>query len=642
MSTDKILKKNRTENTVSAEKSLLRKMFDLSESEGQKYFDIFAFSVLALLTVWCVVNMYYSTGFSVDEAFYLTIPKRILAGDGLLTDEWQLSQLSSVLLLPFVWLWYAIKDSAEGMYMFFAVLFCVVRGLFCCTVYALMRKYRYFSLLAAACLSQYATLNYNSLSYNTIGLFSAVLLMCLCVRLSEKPDNITTGICGALYAVLILCNPVALALFPAYCIAVAVFLFRKGREKNIRPNNKKAKKSEKHYLFTLRGFISFVIGILPVFIYFCIILFRNSSLKDIILSLPYIMQDPEHMVLADGSGENTVQGLGMLTELTDNLGIAVFIIAILLSVCCLVCKKFCPKICLPMATASVVILFVSAQVYYYSPAFETENPGLVYFAFSLEGVLLYFIGDRKNKFVFYSFICGGFFYAFCMEVSSNLGYQAHINGYIASLPGVMILLSDCLKNKDCEEKTNIINSVSVFVSLCFVFIALGFYSIGINGYVFFNRSDSIYEIPSGYYQGKKMERTEYSNYVFLKSDISALDELAEEGDKVLVYANLPQAYLETDKLDMATMSGWLFIDLQLQSDSAEQRFFAYYEMYPENTPDWIYIPFFCELADGTQNLYPKKILAESVEPYFSGEAIELKHGIAYKVDKIIYDGESVE
>ena len=45
-----------------------------------------------------------------DEAFYLTVPHRLCLGDELFRDEWHLSQLSSFLTLPFVWLYRLIKE----------------------------------------------------------------------------------------------------------------------------------------------------------------------------------------------------------------------------------------------------------------------------------------------------------------------------------------------------------------------------------------------------------------------------------------------------------------------------------------------------------------------------------------------------
>lgn len=622
-----------TEKGISAEKNFLRKMFDFADKKGQLYFDVFAAAVILALTVWGIVNVYHSIGYSIDEAFYLTIPKRILAGDGLLTDEWQLSQLSSVLLLPFVWIWYGIKGSSEGMYMFFSVLFCVVRGLFSGGVYTLLRKHRYFALAAAACLSQYATLNYNALSYNTIGLYAAVLLMCLAVRLSEKESAVSAVFCGVLFAVLVLCNPVAIALFPALCIAAVIYHLRNNAGKTV----------QAYFLFTPRGFWRFVAGILPVFLYFCAVLFKNSSIKDIIASVPYILQDPEHMVLADGAGQSTVSGLGMLTGLTDNIGIAVFILAVILGAAALLLKKKSYPAGVLLAFLASAATFGGALVHYFSPACETQNPGLVYFAFFLEGVVLYFLNGRKNKAVFFAFVCGGFFYAVCMEISSNLGYQAHINGYISALPGVLLLLRDCVLSARYGDKERKAVRAAVCASLCLVIFAAGFYVFGINGTLLTNRGQTdIFEIKSGFYAGKRMEKSEYSNYVFLKSDISALDEIAENGEKFYVFGNLPQAYLETEKLGIASMSAWLFPDLQLDSPSARERFFAYYKIFPENIPDYIYVPFFGEFTNGTKNLNPKKLTEELIKPYFSGEITELNHGLVFKVDKILYEGEKGE
>ena len=58
-----------------------------------------------------------------DEAFYISIPLRLIQGDGLFTDEWHLSQLSAVLLYPAVRLFTAVTGGTSGIILFMRRLF---------------------------------------------------------------------------------------------------------------------------------------------------------------------------------------------------------------------------------------------------------------------------------------------------------------------------------------------------------------------------------------------------------------------------------------------------------------------------------------------------------------------------------------
>ncbi len=59
--------------------------------------------LFVLVTLFNVWKSKYGLGGS-DEAFYLTIPHRLTLGDSLFYDEWHISQLSSVLVFPFVYI----------------------------------------------------------------------------------------------------------------------------------------------------------------------------------------------------------------------------------------------------------------------------------------------------------------------------------------------------------------------------------------------------------------------------------------------------------------------------------------------------------------------------------------------------------
>lgn len=51
-----------------------------------------------------------------DEAFYPTIAYRFIQGDSILYDEWNNTQLASLLLVPFLKVYISIKGNLDGIY----------------------------------------------------------------------------------------------------------------------------------------------------------------------------------------------------------------------------------------------------------------------------------------------------------------------------------------------------------------------------------------------------------------------------------------------------------------------------------------------------------------------------------------------
>lgn len=598
--------------------------------KSSKVCDIFAVCLIAFTVIWLGLYCKFGTAVAIDEAFYLTIPERILAGDGLMTDEWQVSQLSSVLLLPLVWAWKLFHDSAEGMYLTFCGLYAVGQGLFLGGVYALLRKYRYAALLAVAVISQYSLMNFTALSYNSLGLYFAVLLMCLLVRLTEKASVVFTVLSGAIYAGLILCNPYTVFLFPFYVVTAAFFILREKRKRKPKP--------VPYFPVSLKGFLLFVAGILPVFIYFLAILLKNSSVGEIIACVPKILSDPEHTVTEDGGGVETFSLGNFFSGITDNIGVAAFVLCIILCLASvlLVRAKLSPLANVTVV-AAVVIPFAGGLFHYFSDKYETDDPGILFFSFFAAGFALYYMNGRRNKAVFYSFIVGGFVYALLMEAASNLGYHAQLNGYVAALPGTVILLKEYFTEavSDKNEKQYVpVAKACLSVTLAMLLFVPALYTFGLHESVFYASSPDLVTCRYGFYKGKYMTKEQNSRYALLWNDVQKLDELAEEGDRLLVINNLPVTYLETQKMEIGAFSAWIYTEHLLSYRSGAERFFSYYELFPDNTPDWIYIGAFGEYEDGTWLVHPEEFLQLYVTPYFEGEKVSLPTGLAFRVTSI--------
>ncbi len=82
-------------------------------------------------------------GFSnIDESFYLTIPYRLCKGDALFVDEWHLSQLSGILIMPFMKLYLLLHETTEGMCLWFRYLYTFLQIISSAFIYYRLRNFK--------------------------------------------------------------------------------------------------------------------------------------------------------------------------------------------------------------------------------------------------------------------------------------------------------------------------------------------------------------------------------------------------------------------------------------------------------------------------------------------------------------------
>ena len=116
---------------------------------------------------------------NVDESFYLTIPFRLCQGDSLFLHDWHLSQLSSVLIYPAMWLYRIIFPDTVGILFHFRLLFSFVWCIVALFIYFRLRSLSILgAMLASLAFLYYAPFGIMALSYNSMGI---LFLVCACV-----------------------------------------------------------------------------------------------------------------------------------------------------------------------------------------------------------------------------------------------------------------------------------------------------------------------------------------------------------------------------------------------------------------------------------------------------------------------------
>ena len=230
---------------------------------------------------------YYVIRFGVnaaDEGLYYNIAQRVLQGDRLLVDEWQVSQFSSFLLLLPVKAYTAAVGSAEGMILFMRALYVTETGILYWWLYSRYRRYGYSGLAGVALFCAFVPGDMFAVFYLTMALQGLMVLCTLLFLPSEKPRSpLVLVFSGVVFACTVLAQPPFCLIYFVYC---GIVLFRKiFRRKYGEP---------RFYLLRPRvwGWITAGIALtaIPVVTYFLI----KSTLPEILRLLPELFTDSEY------------------------------------------------------------------------------------------------------------------------------------------------------------------------------------------------------------------------------------------------------------------------------------------------------------------------------------------------------------
>lgn len=187
--------------------------------------ELISLLLLALCLAVSVWKLPYGMA-TTDEALYLSIPYRLLQGDRLLLHEWHVTQPSSVLLLPLVWLYLRIVGSTEGILLAFRGIYLFFHTLTTAYLYLRLRRRSLPGALCAALMYLiYAPINVPALSYNTMGIgLLAITLLTLALSVGRTWEAVLCGLC---FAGAVLCNPYYFVLYLVYAGAVLILALRR-------------------------------------------------------------------------------------------------------------------------------------------------------------------------------------------------------------------------------------------------------------------------------------------------------------------------------------------------------------------------------------------------------------------------------
>lgn len=410
-----------------------------------------------------------------DEPFYLTLAQRFSFGDAPLSEEWNLSQLCGLLLLPFYRLHALIAGGTDEIVLHFRYIYTAIQLLTAVLLYLTLRRYRYGALCAVLLFAVYSPYDIMALSYNTFALMAMALclsLLCCCNRKGR------TGflLAGFSYAVAVIANPYIILL---YLLCLTVFLFvllvyTVCRMRRRTHDGSKEKRSDqphtapdraKHTADTARkfgrmtasattgpcathtdvparkgtlrtygrGLLLFTLGAAIPAAYLFLFVFGRAGIGTIFKNLSAIFQDPEH---ASRSLKEILYSIWYVMRSTFGTFLGVWL---LLTVLSLMDRKkthawmyFCMT---ALVTATAVMIHI--------PSIQTDY-NYIMFPITLCGLSAYLLTRKKDHRVFLCLWCLGMFYAFCLGCASNQGENAICMGMPVALIGSVLLIWEFL------------------------------------------------------------------------------------------------------------------------------------------------------------------------------------------------------
>lgn len=236
----------------------------------------------------------YGTG-AYDEPFYLTIPHRILKGDGMFSEEWNFGQFSAFLMLPVMKFYLLVIGTTEGIILNFRYIYILFQTICTILIYVKLRR-KTFGWAAAWCFYLFCPYDIMALSYNTMGI---AFMTITGVLLATVGKNSIKSWCfsGILFAAAVLCNPFLAVIYFLYTLLVAVVWWkerRTGEGEREKEKGKRNKKGNGKGNFCIKAWGCITAGAGALAVVFVITVLAGSPVHELFLNIPLLMQDPEH------------------------------------------------------------------------------------------------------------------------------------------------------------------------------------------------------------------------------------------------------------------------------------------------------------------------------------------------------------
>lgn len=246
-------------------------------SSGQRKTDNFIWIALLVLSVLAAVVKIF-TGFDIDEGYAVSMPYRLLQGDRLFLDLWEVHQTSVFLPVAFLAVFDKITGATDGAVIFLRIIATLIHAgaagavymsmkKKCNTAWAVLLALLYFNLLPKWLIS---------LDFSLQQVWGITIVLLLLEKETETGKKLYSFLMGMVLAMTVLAYPGMVLAYPA--LLVSICMLHKGEEVKTRFN--------KCLLLTA--------GCAVMAVCFLIYVLSAMSVKEFIESIPMVFMDGTH------------------------------------------------------------------------------------------------------------------------------------------------------------------------------------------------------------------------------------------------------------------------------------------------------------------------------------------------------------
>lgn len=524
----------------------------------------------------------YSFG-SHDESFYLTIPKRLLQGDALLVDEWHVSQLSSLLILPIMKIYLAFNPSSVGMILHFRLIYIAFHSICAVILYFRLKRYSPFgSFFGSLVFLIYAPFGISALSYNSMGIdFFALSTVLLATRPQfDKGLHriIYNTLIGLLFSAAVLCQPYLAALYLIYAFVILTYtIYRKHRNSSTGSANE---------LLSPKCLLEINVGVAIAVVFFAAFVLSRASISQIIDAVPLILSDPEHP-----SFTILEAVIGFINNaIPDKLSFCLYLVVAILSVLAILDRR-------SELRRDIYFILASVATVVYTYNFSNGKlPNPLMLSVNLLGIVSFFLLKKRPYRLFFAVFVPTVYYSFVMNITSNQKFYVISSVFsvasIVSAVFIAMFVYESYHTCDISVRSLFSRTVCSTFSCCLLLAMLVLIRGNCNFYESMDTYKLTAKIETGLNAGIYTREYAVDMVEKIMDDISDLRKIND--GKVLYFASETYLYL-SDCKENASFSAWLSIrkptgEFLISSIESELiRLSHYYELNPDKRPDYIYV-----------------------------------------------------
>lgn len=527
--------------------------FGLKNKEKGRILFFLGSVLIAALYIW---RLRYGNA-ELDEAFYMTIPFRMLKGDTLLMDEWHVTQLSGFLLTPFMALQRLLVGSMEGVALNFRIFWLIEHLAVMTLVYFLLEKRARFAAAAAAWIyGLFTPFGIMALSYNSMGVDAVFLLAVLFYlgHCSAAADIFK----GFLLAVMVLCNPYTLGIYAALMLLALVHGILR-------------RQTQLSGIHVLRWHLGILILLIPFTVH---VLSGMDSVSALMAQLRHILYDPAH-----GKKEFFSSSLQWIKSV-QKWNPEFFRAYTPLLLAGLIIRRWRPGILSAIMLLCAYYVLRDARYFMYI----WDGNSMVLFA-CFAGAAAFLFSEKKELRALLCVFALPFCYALCINMASNQALRSVLSAFMPACCLSMILLEDY-----CRAHTAMIRcaklripylAAAAVLALCVQLSAQSYIRLFQVFWEWEPPRAMTASIEEGPLKGIATTPQKKSEYERLCREIEQLGNL--ENKQIAFFQSVPIGFLIADA-QMGSPSAWMEFD-----NLRDERLAAYYQLNPQNKPDILFV-----------------------------------------------------